>query len=52
MGVIIFLLASALVIAVVFSFVYTFNLDNRIKILEDDVKFMKMKDSPIYFEEE
>lgn len=56
MGVIIFLLASALVIAVVFSFVYTFNLENRLTRLEKQTKQLdkqvNQKSNPIYFEEE
>ena len=38
MGVIIFLLVSALVIEVVFSFVYMINLENRLTQLEKQVK--------------
>lgn len=56
MGVIIFLLASALAIAVVFSFVYTFNLENRLTQLEKQIKQLdeqvKQENNPIYFVEE
>lgn len=56
MGVIIFLLASALVIAVMFSIVFMFNLEVKVNTIEKQVKQLNQQinrqSHPIYFEED